>query len=132
MRPRKVGRMSDEKIYYVHYHTGYGSMTFALREAEREGQADDLRTFEVGMAFCSPEDQFSKPRGRCIARGRLGRLETVVRRDRPVRDALYLVCNWAVEFLGRTQAQMEDASRAPRWFPRFVMEWGRVLASKEQ
>lgn len=50
-------------IAYMHFKLGKGRVTAAI---EVEGQ-----TASVGLAFCSPKDQFERRRGRLIAGGRL-------------------------------------------------------------
>jgi len=47
---------------YEHLFVGKGRVTLAI--------VVDGETVKVGMAFCSPKDQFVKIRGRQIARGR--------------------------------------------------------------
>jgi hypothetical protein len=53
---------------YMHLHVGMGRVTLALRHKLCAAKGDEV---EVGVAFCSPKDQFNKARGRNIARGRL-------------------------------------------------------------
>ena len=58
--------MKTETIYYEHIPLGGGRATVAIRLV-------DESTVNVGLALCSPKDQFSRRRGRIIAGGRLNK-----------------------------------------------------------
>ena len=61
--------MSKALIYntFVHMDLGDGHASLAIRETMNEGSG----TIEVGVAFCSPNEQFNRRIGRTIASGRL-------------------------------------------------------------
>lgn len=57
--------MSPDCLTFEHLRVGHGGATLAV-------MWDAGRTLaKVGVAFCSPKDQYSKKRGRAIAFGRL-------------------------------------------------------------
>lgn len=58
--------MTQEKVTFLHFGLGRGRVTCALR-----WNPENAAQVEVGMAFCSPKDIFTKKRGRDIASGRL-------------------------------------------------------------
>ena len=53
---------------YQHMSLGTGKATVAIRVDE---DTPSHRVARVGLATCSPKDQFSRKRGRAIAEGRL-------------------------------------------------------------
>lgn len=55
--------MSKDNVRYMHVDIGKGKATAAIEE--KTGAA------RVGLAFCSPKDQFNKKIGRLISSGRL-------------------------------------------------------------
>jgi hypothetical protein len=62
--------MSKALIYntFVHTDLGNGHATLAIRETMA---ANNTGIIEVGVAFCSPNEQFNRRIGRTIASGRL-------------------------------------------------------------
>lgn len=58
-----MSKESESRIYFWHPHIYGGRATIAL-------QANGS-LIEVGVAFCSPRDQFCKRFGRAIAEGRM-------------------------------------------------------------
>jgi hypothetical protein len=83
---------TEAREFFVHLLVGAGGATLACK---LRGGGDVV---DVGVSFCAPGDQFSRPRGRRIASGRrvlVGRRNSVaaftfrleaVGADRPLRD----------------------------------------------
>jgi hypothetical protein len=55
---------SFDNVHYMHMSVAEGFVTAAI-------SIDDFDMIHVGLAFCSPRDQFSRAKGRRIATGRL-------------------------------------------------------------
>ena len=57
-----------EKLFFVHYRTrNHGTVTFCIEvPAAPEPGVPPV----AGWAFCAPRDEFTRSRGRLIARGR--------------------------------------------------------------
>jgi hypothetical protein len=60
----------NKETGYMHMPIGNGFVTVAIR-AEKRWPSVRSRKCEIGLAFCSPRDQFSRKKGRLIAEGRL-------------------------------------------------------------
>lgn len=56
--------METNETRFIHFMLGKGRVTAAVRKGAGN-------TVAIGAAFCSPNDQFSRKRGRKIAEGRL-------------------------------------------------------------
>ena len=57
---------NTDKTEFVHFYIGQGRATAAIRKV-----ADNYH--HVAVSFCSPNDQFSRKKGRLIAEGRLNK-----------------------------------------------------------
>jgi hypothetical protein len=114
-----------DKVFYVHYRTeDSGAVTFALRPSGEVNSQTGAELIDAGVAFCAPRDQFSRARGRRIARGRIGVIGCERGPEEGVRAQLYGACERLVQGLrvdaGRIGA---DEARVPRWFPAWVTAW---------
>ena len=58
--------MEEQEPSYMHLDIGAGRVTAAI-DIKSEGQ----EVAYIGLAFCSPVDQFSRKKGRLISSGRL-------------------------------------------------------------
>jgi hypothetical protein len=106
--------MTTERIHYMHIELGSrgGKATLAFT-CHKEGE-QEIAT--VGIAFCSPRDQFNKAKGRQIASARLLhgrdtklRICCVVRGPDRFRDDI----RW--NFLNLMASSDAKANHVPRW-----------------
>ena len=59
---------------FMHLHAGGGRVTAAISIEDGPGcghGADSSKVANIGLAFCSPKDQFCRKTGRLISEGRL-------------------------------------------------------------
>ncbi|MFA4971233.1 MAG: hypothetical protein WC683_01385 [bacterium] len=126
----------QDGIFYKHYRTAYGAMTFAI-EREQRPAPRPITLYRVGCAFCSPPDlgRFSRTRGRQIARSRLrsAPIERGIILERAGGGpAFYEVMDIVIDGLDALREQYDQEERAgrrwrdepgaPRWFPAFAVE----------
>ena len=112
-----------EKIFYIHYRTNFGAMTFAIKQPK--GTDSGL----AGCAFCSPDDMrfFSRKLGRRIAMGRLATAPIRFKMDGTLHD----VARRIIESMADLRVRYEKHSRQgschlkepgiPQWFPAFAI-----------
>ena len=62
--------MKVNEIEYMHLDIGEGKATAAIKKMDSVGYESVM----VGLAFCSPKDQFCKRTGRLISSGRLNKI----------------------------------------------------------
>lgn len=80
---------------FMHFDIGPGRVTAAIRADDKEA--------EIGLAFCSPEDQFSRKRGRLIAEGRLNVGKSLRLFLDPDKRVKAQVMGWLREYLPTSQ-----------------------------
>jgi len=129
--------VNEGKIFYAHFRSpnGEGAITFAI--CTRVGLSGEPTERLVGWAFCAPTDQFSRRRGRTIARGRIGNATMLYNGAPDVREID--VCNGMVlRLLSERQEWDVDACgnlppepKVPRWFPSFVASLEVARSGKE-
>jgi hypothetical protein len=68
--------MLDTNVHYMHMEVADGFVTAAIH-------VDTHDLIYVGLAFCSPRDQFSRAKGRRIAEGRLEKNPAYILRRKP-------------------------------------------------
>jgi len=108
-----------DNVRYVHLRTSeYGCLTMAVGE-HKDGRR------RIGVAFCAPQDSFSRKRGRTIARGRLYTGASV---SCDSDSKVYDVCEGFAELLADERAiydQNDDPKKThfepgiPRWIENF-------------
>jgi hypothetical protein len=120
------------EVFYVHYRargeSGMGSAAVTFAIAKEKGEVPI-----VGWAFCAPRDQFSRNRGRLIARGRMEPLDEGYQLQgilTPVEA--YALCEQIVKGLAEERKQydrvdhadgdVDPEPRIPRWFVPFAEE----------
>jgi len=120
------------EVFYMHYRArseaGMGSAAVTFAIAKEKGAVP-----VVGWAFCAPSDQFSRSRGRLIARGRMEPLDEGYQLCGPLTPSeAYALCEQIVEGLADERKQYDQVERAdgdvdpepriPRWFVPFAEE----------